>query len=224
MAEEIFEKLQTKKLEHLSAADATCRVDSEIILPEYKAEAERIIRAKTKAVVKNKQIYFRDHALICEIEGSIGFHVLYQSQGSAEEARPSSFLHSESFFHSFQIPCTEENFSVEDVLVFAEAKPRSSLVKLLGPRKLSARSEVDVEIEVKCNQTVSMIPQSCSKDIVTRESAVRTTRLHKSYCEKMSFSQTIALPKPYLPIHEICEMEAVLFAAGHPIKRYPCCI
>lgn len=212
MAEKIYEKIQMKKLERLSTADATCRVDSEILLPEYKEEAERIIRVNTKAVIKNKQIYLREHALICEIEGSIGFHVLYRVQGGSEQGRPSAFLHSESFSQSFQIPCDTEDLCTEEISVFAEATPRSVLVKLLGPRKLSAKSEIGIALDINCNQNVSMIPPASSDDVVTRKEEVRVTRLHKNHREHMSFSQTIALPKAYLPIAEICEMEAVLFA------------
>ena len=212
MAEKIFEKLQTKKLEHLSSAEATCRVDGEILLPEYKEEAERIVRVNTKAVIKNKQIYLREHTLYCEIEGSVGFHVLYQTAGGSERGKPSAFLHSKNFSHSFQIPCNVEDLCAEEVSVFAEANPRSSLVKLLGPRKLSAKSEVFIELNVKCNQNVFLIPHADSEDIVTKEGTVRVTRLRKEIREEMNFSQTIALPKAYLPIDEICEMDAVLFA------------
>ena len=206
------EKIQTKKLENLSTADATCRVESEILLPEYKEEAERIIRVNTKTVVKNKQIYLREHALVCEIEGSIGFHILYHTPSGGEKGRPSAFLHSEAFSHSFQIPCDTEDLSPEEISVFAEATPRSALVKLLGPRKLIAKSEIAIALDVKCNRTLSMIPPTSSDDVVTQKGEARITRLHKNHREEMSFSQTISLPKAYLPISEICEMEAVLFA------------
>ena len=57
VAEETFEYLKKKKLVDLSAAEATCRIDTEIVLPEYKVEAERIIRAHPRAVIKSKKSY-----------------------------------------------------------------------------------------------------------------------------------------------------------------------
>ncbi len=214
MAEETFATMEKKKLETISATDAACRVETEIILPEYKGEAERIIRTTPKAVVKNKQIYRKDRFLVCEIEGSVCFHILYQTAGAGAEGKPSSFLHTENFSQSIQIPCNTDELCVEEISVFAEAVPRSLLVKLIGPRKLQAKCEVALSLDVKCNRTFSLLTPASSGDVVTRQKEVRSTSLILCNREEMSFTQTISLPKAYLSIEELCEMEAVLFATN----------
>lgn len=211
MAEEMLATLEKKKIESIPSTNAACRVETEIILPEYKGEAERIIRGTSKAVIKNKQVYLRDRFLVCEIEGSVGFDVLYQVSGD-RSGKPTSFFHSENFTQSFQIPCNTDGLLAEEIAVFAEAAPRSSLVKLLGPRKLSAKCEVLVSLDVKCNQSYLLLSSECSDDLITRQGKVRSTGLVACHTEETRFSQTIPLPKAYLPIEEICEMEAVLFA------------
>ena len=212
MAEEMYTHTK-KKLVNLHTTSSSCHVEAEIVLPEYKAEAERIVRATPKAVVRNKTVTVRDRKLICEIEGSIGFHILYQIAGG-EGKTVSSFLQAESFSQSFQIPCEIEELSPEEVLLFAEALPRASLVKLSGPRKLTAKCEVEVSLEVKCNGALAIFSAEASEELITDGEELRFTRLHQKYTEEMNFSQTIALPKAYLPIEEVCEMNAVLFAKG----------
>lgn len=207
----MFEYLTKKKLADLNAAEATSRIEAEIVLPEYKEEAERIIRARPKAVIRSKSVYLRDKMLICEVEGTVGFHVLYQTAPKEEGEKASSFLHTEAFTQTLQFPLGAEEIAEEDVVLFAEAVPRSALVKLMGPRKLSAKCEVSVSVNVKCNQSVSLFPEMPAEDLITRGEEVKLTRLCKTHTEEMSFSQTISLPKAYLPIEEICEMEAVLF-------------
>lgn len=211
MADEMF--VHPKRiLADLNTSTATCHVETEIVLPEYKEEAERIIRAMPKAVIKSKTVFVRDRKLICEIEGTVGFHILYQIAGAGEGQNVSSFLHSESFSQSFQIPCENEEISTEEVLIFAEALPRSNLVKLSGPRKMLAKCEVELSLEVKGNRTVSLFGAETSEELITHGKEVRFTRLHKRHSAEMNISQTIALPKAYLPIEELCEMDAVLFA------------
>ena len=210
MAEETFEYLKKKKLVDLNTTEATCRVDTEIILPEYKAEAERLIRAYPKIVVKNKSYYRREHKLFCELEGAIGFHVLYQKSERSEGVSVSSYLHTEPFSHTFQIPLAGEELLEEDMALFVEATPRSSLIKLLGPRKMSAKCEVLLSLSVKGNQNFYVFPSKPAEDLITSTEEIKLASLKAVYSEEMSFSQTISLPKAYLPVDEICEMEAVL--------------
>lgn len=211
MAEETYHRLTKKKLAHLTATDATCRIESEIVLPDYKAEAERIVRAIPKAVIKNKNVYLRDRLLICEVEGSAGFHILYRT-AEKETEDVSSFLHSEPFSHTFQIPLASEEITAEDVLILVEGIPRTSFVKLQGPRKMSAKCEITLALNVKYNQELAMLLPEESEDMITKSEEVKLTRIHSQHTEEMSFSQTITLPGAYLPVHEICEMEAVLFS------------
>ncbi|MBQ3076006.1 MAG: hypothetical protein IJC26_08045, partial [Clostridia bacterium] len=212
MAEETFVQIERTKLGDWNTAEATCRVEAEIVLPEYKEEAERIVRTIPKAVIKNKQIYLRDRHLICEIEGTVGFHILYQTPTGGEKGKVSSFLHSESFFHSFKLPCGSEELSADEIAVFSEVTPRSSTLKLHGPRKMGAKCEIAILLDIKCNRSFSAYPANSSADLITKGTEVSMTRLHTKHTEEMSFSQTISLPKAYLPIDEVCEMEAVLFA------------
>ncbi len=218
MAEEMFAAQEKKKLGDLTVTDATCRVETEIILPDYKEEAERIVRGVPKAVIKNKQVYLRDRYLICEIEGSVGFHILYRTSGKGGEGKVSSFLQTENFSHTFQIPFSSEEFTAEDVAVFAEATCHSTLVKLIGPRKLSAKCEVVIALDIKCNQGILLFSDETSRDLVTRSKEVKATCLRVQQREEMSFSQTISLPKAYLPIEELCEMEVVPFVQNVKVE------
>lgn len=208
---EISAQFETKKLALLGSFDATCPIEAEAILPEYKAEADGILRALPRVVIKNKSVHPRDGRLICEVEGAVGFHILYRVSGKDGTEQVSSFLYSEDFAQSFQIPL-EESPSYGELLIFAEGDPQSCLVKLLGPRKMSVKCDLKLSLEVKYNHSLVLMEPNPAEDLITRGTDLTATRIHTRHVEELSFTQTIALPKAYLPIRELCEMEAVLLA------------
>ena len=120
MAAEMFEREYRTKLCQLSVGDGKCRVESEVILPDYKEEAQRIIRVNTKARVNSKNTYVRGSYLICEVEGVVSFHLLYLTDRRGERGSLSSFVTQENFSYTFKTALPEDWDQGGELLCFVE--------------------------------------------------------------------------------------------------------
>ncbi len=210
MVEEMFEKEYKQKLSDLYSGEGRCRVESEVVLPDYKEEAQRIIRLDPCARVNSKNIYMKGQEIICEIEGVVSFNFLYRTSGEKEAV--SSFLSRENFSYSFKIPRPSEDVDPSEIASFVELTVEGESVKLQGPRKISARCDVSLFLDAKWNRSVCFLNKTEQQEIVTKCSEVKMARLCICHTEEMNFSETISLPKAYLPIQEVCEMDIDLFA------------
>ena len=212
MADEILEREVKQKLSDLYAGEGRVRVESEIVLPEYKEEAQRILRMTTLTRVNSKNVYLRAQNLICEVEGTVSFQVLYLTDRRGEKGVISSFLSQENFSYTFKIPYHGEEMDTDQVTAFVELVPEGAVSKLQGPRKISTRCDVAVALDLKCNTPVALYPAFVAQDIKTSGKKAGIARLAAVHTEEMNFSETISLPKAYLPIQEVCEMDVSLIA------------
>ncbi len=210
MGEEMFEKVYKQKISDLYAGEGRCRVETEVVLPDYKEEAQRILRLDPCARVNSKNIYVKGQEIVCEVEGVVSFNFLYRT--SEEKEAISSFMSRENFSYSFKIPRPSEDFDPSEIASFVELTVEGENGKLQGPRKISARCDVSLFLDVKWNRSVSLLGETEFEDIITKCSRVKMARITASHTEEMNFSETIVLPKAYLPIKEVCEMDINLFA------------
>ncbi len=212
MAEEMFEREFRQKLGDLYMGEGRCRVESEVILPDYKEEAQRIIRMDTCARVNSKNIYLKGQDIVFEIDGVVSFNILYKTDRGGEKGGTSAFLTRENFSHTFKIPHHGEEIDPSEIASFVEVNSEGSIAKLQGPRKISARCDISISLDLKCNRSIALIEKSGAEDIKTQEKEVRIARLASFFTEEMNFSETISLPKAYLSIEELCEMDVNLYA------------
>ncbi len=212
MAAEVFDREVRTGLSQLYTGEGKCRVESEVLLPDYKEPAHRIIRVDAKARVNSKNTYLQGQQVVCEVEGVATFSVLYQCERSAERGAPSSFLTQESFSYTFKVPSPKEDLDPEGILTLVELVPENISFKLLGPRKISMRSDINIHLSMKCNREFSFYSHSLPSDIQCRGKDVRMMQLVCSYQEDFTISETIALPHAYLPIGEVCDLDVGLFA------------
>lgn len=210
MGEEMFEKVNRQKIGDLYSGEGRCRVESEMVLPDYKEEAQKVIRIDPCARVNSKNIYVKGQEIFCEIEGVVSFNFLYRTSGEKEVI--SSFLSRENFTYSFKIPKPSEEFDPAEIASFVELSVEGENAKLQGPRKISARCDVSVFLDIKWNRSICLLGEADFDDIVTKCSKVKMARITANHTEEMNFSETIVLPKAYLPIKEVCEMDVNLFA------------
>ncbi len=212
MAEELFQREFQQKLSDLYRGEGRSRVDCEIILPEYKEEAQRIIRMDTTSRVTKKNVYLRGQSLVCELDGIVAFQILYLTDRGGEKGCVSSFLSRENFSYTFKIPYEGDTFDPSELLIFTELSQEGEVVKLQGPRKISARCDVMIQLDAKHNRSLSFYPEKLGEDIETRGKKIRLAKLFATHEEEMVFTETITLPKAYLPVGEICQMDAGFFA------------
>lgn len=206
VAEEIFAREYRRYLGEMMTSEGRCRVESEAVLPDYKEGVHRILRVDGKARVNSKNLYVQGHELICEIEGVASFHILYLSEERKESAVPTAFLTQENFSHRFKLSLTEET-DPEEMAALIEAKCENTTAKLLGPRKISMRTDVMAWLSVKTNRSTSFYTEALPNDVQVRGSNVTAVSLASVCQEEIGFTETILLPKNYLPIAEICEMD-----------------
>lgn len=212
MAEEIFDREYKLKIAELYSSEGRSRVECDMILPDYKEEAHRIVRGGAKARVNQKNISFQGQNLILEIEGVVGFDVLYQSDRRGEKGIYSSFLAWENFSYTFKIPFPREEADPDSVIAMVELSCENVSTKLFGPRKISARSDVKILVDLKCNRRMELFCDRFPEDIQTQKRNLNASKLVLSYQCEETFTETISLPKEYLAISEICEMGASLFS------------
>lgn len=210
MAAEMFERERCRFLCEIYTGQGRCRVESEAILPDYKEEALRILCVDTRCRVNSKNIYLQGQNLICEVEGVAAFHVLYLAESQKENQIPSAFLTQENFSYTFKIPSAEQ-IDPEQVAAAVEVNVENNSVKLLGPRKIAMRSDVIISLNVKSNCDFDYYANRLPEDVQTKENEVKLASLCAVHQEEVSFSETIVLPKAYLPIGEICQMQVELF-------------
>ncbi len=210
MAAEMFERERCRTLCEMYSGEGRCRVESEAILPDYKEAAHRILRVDTATRVNSKNIYLQGQNLICEVEGVAVFHILYLTDRQKEGGIPSAFLTQEPFSYTFKIPSSDE-MDPDQIAAAVEVKPENGSTKLLGPRKIAMRSDIAVSLNVKCNRDFDCYSNHLPEDIQTKENEVTIASLFAVYQEELNFSETIELPKAYLAIGEICEMQVELF-------------
>jgi len=212
VAEEIFDRVSRGKLGELYSGEGKNRVEAEILLPDYKEEAQRIFRVDVKPRVNQKNIYIQGNQLICEIEGTASFHILYQSERRGENGIPASFSSQEMFSSVFKIPLGEKTVDTEELCTVTEYRVENLSFRLLGPRKLSLRCDVKTYLSVKRNELFCYYSPECSQSIHTKTKEICVCKMTSSYREEKNFSETISLPASYLAIGELCEMGAVLQA------------
>ncbi len=212
MADKTFEKEYGLKLGEIYNGEGRSRVESEVILPDYKEEASRIIRVDAKVQIQNKNTYIQGQSVICETEGVLSFDILYQSNRQGDMIVPSSFLAGENFSYRFQLPLPKEEFEPDSLLSFLEAEPEHISAKLLGPRKIAVRGDAVLALSLKCNRRFPYYSGQFPQDIQTKAGNLISAQLVSVHQEELSFTETIRLPKAYLPIGELCQMDATLFA------------
>ncbi len=214
MAAEIFEQEYRHCLGEMYSGEGKSRVESEVILPDYKEAAHRILRVNTKTRVNSKNIYQQGQVLICEVEGVAVFHVLYLTDRQGERGVPSAILSQENFTYTFKIPWEEET-GPEEIASLVELHPENTSYKLLGPRKIALRSDISIALNLKCNRHFSCFSSSqLPEHILTCEKEVKIASLARVHQEDLAFTETISLPKGYLPIGEVCEMDVDLFCGN----------
>lgn len=213
MAEEVFESARGQKMANLYAGEGKVRVESQIHLPEYKEEAARIIRVTADPKQLKKSLLPQGQSLLCEIEGVLSLHVLYETARNGEKGVVSSYLAKENFTYSFKIPLHGE-IETEPLLAMTEFSVKNVSAKLSGPRSLAVRCDVIVTTDVRGNEPFSALGAAPSPDVIVKGETMEIARLVNVVTEEMTLSETIRLPKAYLPIEEICELEVSLMARG----------
>jgi len=212
VAAEIFDREYRLGLAELYTGEGRCRVESEVLLPDYKEEAHRIIRVDTKTRVNSKNTYLQGQQLFCEVEGVATFNILYLADRHGEKEAPTSFLVQENFSYTFKIPSPDDEIDSDGLLSHVEVKAENISFKLLGPRKITMRSDISILLDLKCNRRFSYYSDLLPEDVQVHGKNVELLQLVTCYQEDLSFAQTISLPKGTLPIQEVCDLDIAMFA------------
>ena len=212
MAAEILERTLRERLFPLNAEKGRCRVECEALLPDYKEEAHRVVRVDVKTRVRNRNLYLQGNRLICDVDGVCTFNFLYLAPEGGEGERLSSYLIQENFSHSFQTPSPTENLDPDQIPVFVEISAENVVYKMLGPRKISVRCDLILSLEAKYGAPFSFYTPLESGDVKCRSQKVELNELVCVHREEFSLSETLSLPKAYLSMGELVDLDAALYA------------
>jgi len=212
VAGENFNQETLRFLGEATLGEGKCRVESELILPEYKQTVQRILRVEPKARISRKNVVLQGDSAVCEVEGVVAFHILYWTEGAESEGKLSSFLAQEPFHHTVKISLDGKKYDSEEMISSVEVAAENSSFKLLGPRKIALRSDVKLMLTVCANQDFSYYSEDFSENVCCRCETVSATRMMAAHLENITISETISLPKKDPSVGEICEMDVEVFA------------
>lgn len=212
MAAEQLEKEYRSALCALYVGDGRCRVESEVLLPDYKEEAYRIVRVDPKIRIQSRNQYLQGQNFVCELEGVATLNLIYQTDRKSERGRISSFVTQESFSYTFRFPVTDDTIDPESIHPLASATVENMSYQLLGPRKVSVRCEIALLLDVKCAKEYGFYSRLFPEDLFTKGREMTVVRPVTTLREEYSFSETLTLPKAYLEIGEVCDVDVALFA------------
>lgn len=214
MAEEMFERERRGRLWEIYSGEGKSRVEAEIVLPDYKEEARRILRVDAEPCIHQKNSYVQGKQLVCELEGAVNFCVLYQTDRRGEAGVPSSFSFRENFSQSFKIQLPEELLDTEDTAFQTEALVENLSFRLMSPRKIAVRSDVRCFLSVKHNDTFFFYGPGLPDHVHTKIREEKSCKMLSCKETELFISETISLPESEPAIGEICEMNAVLSAVN----------
>lgn len=212
MAAELFRREICPILTDLFSGVGKSRVECEEILPDYKEEAFRIVRADLMPQFEEKKVYLQGQNVIMEVSGNASFCVLYRAE-NAEGGLSSTVISGENFTCTFRVPLPENTvFDPENAVLYTELFAENVNCKLLGPRRLSLRGDVCAAVNLKVNKEVGVLspetPDDVEKETVEAMSAVAIA----STREDFTFTERVTLPPEYQPVSEICDLDAYLYA------------
>ncbi|MBR2615706.1 MAG: DUF3794 domain-containing protein [Clostridia bacterium] len=211
MATESFERFSQKVLGEIYSGRERCRVETEATLPDYKEAALSILRADARCSVTRQTLSLQGQSLVCEVEGSVHLHVLYLTERQGEKGVPSSFSVTEPMNHTVRIPLKGQ-VDPGEIDAFLDLKAQSVYPKLLGPRRIHLRCEMDLDLTLKKNTELFLYSDPPLSSVHLKKRPVRMASLVSVCREEIDFSETISLPKAYRSIGELCEMNVDLFS------------
>jgi len=212
VAADILERTQRDRLAPLNAEKGRCRVECEALLPDYKEEAHRVVRVDVKTRIRNRNLYLQGNRLVCEIDGVCTFNFIYLTSEEKEGGRLSSHLIQENFSHSFQVPSPSEELDPDQIPVLVEISAENVAHKMLGPRRISVRCDLILSMDAKYREPFSFYSPQENSDVKCRSQKVELPTPVCIHREDFSLTETLALPKAYLSIGEMVDLDAALYA------------
>ena len=213
MATETMEYAGEKCFDRFWNGKAQCRVENEWILPDYKEAAQRLIRVDVDPRVTAENLFVKGQEYVCEVEGAAFIQALYLPEGDGWEESVASFSSKESFFYTFHVPFP--GTAVPDpaeVVILCEAAAENVNVRLLGPRRIAARCDVALTLDLEGNREITCFSGAVPEDAEIRDAQGDTTILAAVIRRDMELRETLTLPPSYLPIREMTDISFSLFA------------
>ncbi|MBP5289679.1 MAG: hypothetical protein J6Z79_07415 [Clostridia bacterium] len=213
MGMEPFESIVGKCYGQLWAGQASCRVESEWTLPDYKEAARRLLRVDADPRITGKNLYQKGQEWICEVEGELSIGALYQPEGEGGEETVSSYVATESFFYTFHAPLSSDGIpDQESVASLCEGMTENLSARLLGPRRVSFRCDVALSLSLRGNREIACLSGQVPPDVEVKTETRETTVLAGVVRQDLELREILTLPASYLPIREMTDMTFSLFA------------
>lgn len=212
MAQENLNRSRQNMIREIYHGNAKTRVDSEIVLPDYKEDVHRIISTDSKPRITKKETYREGQFVYCVVEGIVAFNIIYQSERREEKGVVSSVTVHANFDHTFKVSSPGEEADDELLAANLELSPENCVCKLLGPRKISVRADINVSLSLHCNLIQEYYSPELPAQMHAKTASSRVVRLAAHAEEDFSFSESIHLPKEYMAIGEVVDADVAFFA------------
>lgn len=186
---------------HLQSATVykTCkrlRIEEEATLPDYCSGIARVICVTAIPLMHSKKAYVRDDTLFCEAEGEVTFNLVYASDSGEIESY--SFASELSDVTKTEVG----DIDADSVFVFAYPTVDNAVCKVQSPRRVSARCEVCLSLDVRANKSFDSYVRG-DGSVEARESSVTVLKSLCSKDEEFKITEEIRLPKHCPPMERI---------------------
>lgn len=213
MGNDAFDRIYGSNYGELWSGDASCRVENEWTLPDYKEAAQRLLRLDADPCITSKTLYVKGQEMICEVEGEVNVLALYQPEGEGGEENVCSFNARGNFFHSFHAPLPEgKQLDPDMTLILCEGESVNVNARLLGPRRLSCRCDVALTLSLRGNREIPCYSNAVPEDVEAQTEERETTILKGVLKQEMELRELLTLPASYPPIREMTDLHFSLFA------------
>ena len=174
--------------------EGSVRVEQEVTLPDYCPDITRLVRVEMTPVFEKSRAYLQDNIITVEVSGSVEFCALYSDGDSGCE----TYCFSDTFNCNFKKDIGKGTNIVPDSLAVCVTPVCESVSpRVLSPRKLLARGEIKMCVEVFGNlEYTSYEPgddMASHRVDVEREQRF-ISRVVSAKSEDFTLSQEIKLP------------------------------
>ncbi len=220
MATDTFDRVCEMNYGKLWSGQASCRVENEWVLPDYKEASQRLLRVDADPRITGKSVYVKGQEIVCEIEGEVYLEALYLPEGEGGEENVASFDATESFYHTFRttLPAGETP-DPEYITAICEGVCESVSARLLGPRRLSAKCDVALTLTLKNNREIPCFTEDLPADVEFKTEETETVVLAEKIDQTLELKEILTLPAAYLPIREMIDLHFSLFASHVKIEN-----
>ena len=206
----LFESGDIDILEPVLEEKNECRLETEVYLPDYLPDVQKILRSEIIPRVSSRDIL----AGRITVEGEAEIRVFYKS---AENGIGCAVTHKE-FSHTFAVSEPDADYDISTETVGSINSVRAS-----GPRKIAIKAEIVTSL-VAVKKAVLQIVESVSEGIEVRKERISAILNAESAEREIRFTEELELPETLPEVSALLYTDAAAYLKDTSVSKGRCVI